>query len=408
MRTVLLNGKIIDGLGNPAIDDGFITFKDGKITALGNSGEFSRQDDDVVYDLTGMTVLPGLIDAHVHLFSSGKMPESGYVPPKFIGELTQLVAAQSLRLHLEAGFTTVRDVGSMNNPVWALRHAAQEGILKSPRLVASGKLLTVTGGHGTEYGVDMAWECDGASDLIKGVRRQSHEGADFIKVIASRKSKEHPEGLAAWSVDELKTAVDEAHEYGLKTSAHVSGAAISVDFAVQAGVDSLEHGWGITPESMGIAAEKGIFLVPTLSVYFNMIKVAEEGRWRRPVEGIREFWGSEEDRYKEIELARKYGVLLVLGTDAGNPDTYHGSGAKESEWLVKLGCTPMEAIIAGTSNAARLCGVEDETGSLEIGKGADLLLVKGDPLDDITILQDPANIKAVFKAGVLAHTPVAI
>ncbi|MCJ7623693.1 MAG: amidohydrolase family protein, partial [Anaerolineaceae bacterium] len=125
-------------------------------------------------------------------------------------------------------------------------------------------------------------------------------------------------------------------------------------------------------------------------------------------DGIRKFWGSEEDRFMEIELARQYGVPLVLGTDAGNPDTYHGSGAKDLEWLVKAGCTPVEAIVAGTSNAAKLCGIEDETGCIEVGKQADLLIVKGDLLEDIATLQAPANISAVFKAGKLAHTPMAI
>ncbi len=360
-----------------------------------------QQPGDAVYSFDQATILPGLFDVHIHISETGKESSATEKPPKYAADLGQLVSADNLRAHLRAGFTTVRDVGSENDPIWALRHAGRAGWIPAPRLLASGKLLTVTAGHGTEYGVDIFWECDGLSDLIKAIRRQKAEGADFIKVIGSRKTLTHPEGLPSWTVEELGAAVEEAHALGLKVAAHASGASGPSEVAVEAGVDSLEHGWGITEATMEKAAKKGIFFVPTLSVFANCVKIYAEGRSRYPQHYLKTYWGTMDDRNREVQMARDFGVPIATGTDAGNPDTYHGCGAKELELLVQAGLSPMEAIIAATTNSARLCGLESETGSITPGKAADLLIVDGDPLSDIKLLQDSCRIQAVFKAGEL-------
>lgn len=401
MPTILKSVRVINGVDTHPLENAFVAIERGKIQAVGRSAEYVQQPGDTVFPFDHSTVLPGLFDVHIHVYTTGKGNGAADKPPKYAHDLGQLICAENLRAHLRAGFTTVRDVGSENDPIWALRHAERAGWIPAPRLLASGKLLTVTAGHGTEYGVDMAWECDGMSDLIKGIRRQQAEGADFIKVIGSRKTLSHPEGLPSWPVEELRAAVKEAHALGLRVAAHVSGAPEPSEVAVEAGVDSLEHGWGIREATMEKAGQKGIFLVPTLSVFASLAKVYAEGRSRYPQHYLGTYWGSMDDRIREVQMARDFGVLIVTGTDAGNPDTYHGSGAKELELLVQVGLSPLEAIFAATTNSAKLCGLESETGSIAPGKAADLLVVDGDPLSDIKLLQDPCRIQAVFKAGEL-------
>lgn len=399
MRTVLNGINLIDGTGKDPLQGAFLAIQDGRLDDLGREEEYRPRDEDKCLQCSGLTVLPGLFDVHVHIHPSGhELEETGH-PPKYASRLSELQAVMHLRAHLEAGFTTIRDVGSENDPIWALRHATRQGWFPSPRLFACGKLLTTTTGHGTEYGVDMAWECDGASDLIKAVRRQHFEGADFIKVIASRRSKDHPEGYPSWAVKELRAAVDEAHALGLKVAAHVSGCPESPATAVEAGVDSLEHGWSTTEKTFAMAAKKGIFFIPTLSVDYQLEKLAKEGKWRRSHAEYIRLWGSLEDRFREVQVAKEQGVRIACGTDAGNPNTFHGESAFELEMLVKAGLTPLEAITAATRNSAMLCSIEKETGTLEKGKIADLILLDGNPLENIQVLRDRTKIKAVFQAG---------
>ncbi len=399
----ITNIRIIDGLGNNPIEDGFIQINNNKIVAFGASYDYSPQPGDEVVSYKGCTVLPGLFDVHTHVYPSGEEFRAKTPMPRFAEEQKQILAIKNLQKHLASGFTTVRDVGSENKPVWALRQAANENWLPLPRLLASGKLLTVTNGHGTEYGVDMAWECDSLGDLITAVRRQHAEGADFIKLIGSRVGNNHPEGLPSWTLSELKATIREAHSLGLLVSMHVSGCVESTRLAVRAGVDSIEHGWGITQQIMEEAAQKQVFFCPTLSVYCNLENLAKEGLWRRSWEDYIKTWGSREDRFFEVRKAHELGVPIVCGTDAGNPDTFHGSGAIELGLLVQAGLSPKDAIIAATSNAAKLCRVQERAGSIAIGKEADLLVVRGNPLENITLLQDHKLISAVYKAGILVN-----
>jgi imidazolonepropionase-like amidohydrolase len=402
-ENIITNVRIIDGLGNNPIENGFIQIENGKISAFGAIQDYSHKPGDRAVSYKNCTVLPGLFDVHTHIYPTGEEFRDKTPLPRFAEQQNQILAIKNLQKHLKAGFTTVRDVGSENNPVWALRQAANENWLPLPHLIACGKLITVTNGHGTEYGVDMAWECDSQGDLIKAVRKQHAEGADFIKLIGSRAGNNHPEGLPSWSLSELKTTIKEAHSLGLPVSIHVSGCKESTQLAVHAGADSIEHGWGITPQVMEEAAQKQVFFCPTLSVYCNFENLAKEGLWRRSWEDYNKTWGTREDRFFEVNKAHQLGVPIVCGTDAGNPDTFHGCGAIELGLLVQAGLSPMDAIIAATSNAAKLCGVQDQTGCIAIGKDADLLIVKGDPLGNITILQNKKLIRAVYKGGLLMN-----
>jgi len=400
----LTNIRIIDGFGNDPIENGFIQIKNSEISAFGAMHDNSPQPGDKVIAYKNCTALPGLFDVHTHVYPSGEEYRNKAPTPRFAEEQKQILAIKNLQKHLAAGFTTVRDVGSENDPVWALREAANESWLPLPRLIASGKLLTVTNGHGTEYGIDMAWECDSLGDLITAVRRQHAAGADFIKLIGSRAGNNHPEGLPSWSLSELKATIKEAHALGLPVSMHVSGCVESTQLAVHAGADSIEHGWGITPQIMEEAARKQVFFCPTLSVYCNLENLAKEGLWRRSWEDYIKTWGSREDRFFEVKKAHESGVPIVCGTDAGNPDTFHGTGAIELGLLVEAGLSPMDAIIAASSNAAKVCGIQEQAGSITVGKNADLLIVKGNPLENINLLQKHALIRAVYKDGKLVNT----
>lgn len=394
-RTILTDVALIDGTGAPPRKGAYLALRGGRIEEIGNAEDCQTHPGDAVFRLRNMLVMPGLIDAHLHLYATGSADEPP--PSRYQRELSQLIAVSNLEAHVEAGFTTVRDTGSENDAIWALRYAAQEHLFPSPRIVACGKVLTITGGHGTEYGVDMAWECDDAGDMIKAVRRQHHEGADYIKVVASRRSADGQGSIAAWPLEQLAPAVDVAHALGLKVSAHVMGAD-AIDVALRAGVDSLEHGWWGTDELWRLAAQTETYLVPTLSVLHQKEGYESEGRplWPPTFDTV---FGTLEQRLSECRRAHALGVPLALGTDAANPGVLHGKGALELQLLVRAGLAPLEAITAGTRHAARVCGIGSETGTLEAGKAADLLVVRGDPSSDIRILGDPNSVAAVLRAG---------
>jgi len=394
-RTVLADIALLDGKAAPRRDGAYLAIRGTVIDEIGDARNFRARPGDDILHLPNLLVMPGLIDAHLHLYATGSIEETP--PERFGSDLSPLIAVSNLEAQLNAGFTTVRDTGSENGSIWALRYAAQQGLIRSPRIVACGKVLTITGGHGTEYGVDMAWECDGAGDLIKAVRRQHHESADYIKVIASRRSADGRRSIAAWPVEELTAGVEEAHARGLKVSAHVMGAD-AIDVALRAGVDSLEHGWSGDDELWRTAAGAGTYLVPTLSVLHQKEAHASAGRPIWPP-AFDEIFGTLAERLTDCRRARASGVTFALGTDAANPGVLHGEGALELALMVEAGLTPLEAIAAGTRDAARLCGIGDETGTLEAGKAADVLLVDGDPSSDVSVLRDPRRIVAVMRSG---------
>jgi len=394
-RLVLLDVALLDGKATPRRDGAYLAIRGPTIDEIGNAADFQARADDEILRLPDLVVMPGLIDAHLHLYASGS---TGEQPPDcFASDLLPLIAVSNLDAHIDAGFTTVRDTGSENGRIWALRYAAQEGMIRSPRIIACGKVLTVTAGHGTEYSVDMAWECDDMGDLIKAVRRQQHEGADYIKAIACRRSSDGLGSIPAWPMEELSAAVEEAHMRDLKVSAHVMGED-AIGTALRAGVDSLEHGWAGSDKLWRAAADAGTYLVPTLSVLHQKEVHAAAGRpiWPPAFDSV---FGTLEGRLAECRRAHELGVPIALGTDAANPGVLHGDGAMELELMVRAGLTPLDAIAASTRDAACLCGIGDETGTLEIGKEADLLIVRGDPSSDVSVLRDRRRILGVIRAG---------
>jgi len=391
MQTLLHNAYIINGLGG-LVMPGWVLLEDSAIKAVGES-EPLPQDSDRAIDLAGKTLLPGLIDCHVHMVLDASPDPANRLLTMSEAEVA-LTASVHARQTLEAGITTVRDLGCMHHVSFRLRDAIQNGLVPGPRMICAGQMICMTGGHGWQIGL----QADGPSEVRKAVRKQLRAGADVIKLMATGGicTDGVDPGQAQLTVEELRAGIEEAHKAGRRTSAHAQGLQ-GVKNAVEAGIDTVEHGMQLDDEVLGWMQERGVFLVPTFSAGAQMIRHGEKA-------GIPSFMvkKSIENRQSRLASARKAidkGVMVAFGTDAGTPYNLHGQNAYELQEMVSVGMSPDQAICAATSTAARVLGLDSLLGSIEHGKQADILVVEGDPLADISILQDKSRIVAVIQNG---------
>lgn len=287
-----------------------------------------------------------------------------------------------------------------NEVIFALRQAVKEGAVAGPRIIASGNCLTITGGHGSEYGSPMYWEVDSAQEFLNAVRKQWRAGADFIKIIETE-STLYPvvPGRVYFSADEMRAGVEEAHGFGLKVAAHANTHPDGLRSAVEVGVDTLEHGYPADDVLLDAMAEKGIILIPTLSVYYQIADAAKRGDLMLPPPVLERIGRVCEQVSDTARRAIARGVRMALGTDAGNPNTWHGDSGLELHYLQDAGMTPMQAIMAGTRTSAEACGWEDRIGTIAPGKLADCILVEGDPLASLDILRGAKQVQMVMQAG---------
>ena len=404
--TILLkNARIIDGSGGIPKDGQSLLVRDGRIAEVAPSASLAAPDGTTEIDLSGKTLLPGFIDCHVHIMGNPDprlSPRPSNVPIRdaaYLKGRALLQAVLACRNTLQAGFTTIRDLGAPNE-VFALRDSLLAGEIVGPRLLSAGKGITHTGGHGTEYSNDMAHVADGADEVLKAIRYQAVAGADAIKIIGGTRPALSPpfRGRAGYTTEELIPGVEEAHQAGLKVAAHAHSHTEGIKNCIRAGVDSIEHGFPLDEVSADEMAERGTYLCPTLSVVPAAALAIEEGLWTYP--------GSEEqvkrmENYARntVRLAKQAGVKIALATDAAMPLVFHGDNAHEFELMVEYGLTPMDSIVAGTRNAAENIGLLNDTGTIEVGKFADLVAVSGDPLENISILRDVSRIDMVMKEG---------
>jgi len=338
----------------------------------------STADDHV--DGTGRTLTPGLIDCHVHLGFDGSndFAAEGRALDPALGALKGSVNAQR---HLAAGVTTVRDLGGLG--ITQLARAVAAGIVAGPRIVAAGRALTVTGGHG--HGIGFSREVDGADELRRAVREEIRSGATAIKVVATGGVLTPGIGatFTAFTPDELGAAVDEAHSWGRGVAAHAIGAE-GVTQAVDAGCDSIEHCVQVTPATARAMKERGTFRSPTLSALLGITRNADTVP-SYAVEKASALLGDAEASQRRTLRA---GVRHVCGTDAGTPFNPHGNAPNELVTMVEWGMRPLDAMIAATAHGAELARIPD-IGTIEEGKLADLVLYDANPVEDIRAVLSP-------------------
>lgn len=357
-----------------------------------------------VIDLSDRFVLPGLMDAHVHLWDepsfSRHRAERGDRHPSWPGKPgTGAEGAVNAMIHarrnLAAGFTTVRDLGSDDQSVFAVRNAINAGRMIGPRILLAGSAIAVTGGHGDTTPMDRTGDeatriadgtCDGPMECRKAVRYQYKLGADVIKFTSTGGFGSNTGLEPQLFPDEIQAIVATAHLVGLKAAAHAYSP-IAIKEAVRAGVDSIEHGFLLDDEGIAMMKKAGTFLVPTLSASYPppVFRIPDP-----PSVRLR-------NEYRAFERAYAAGLKIAFGTDAGT--FAHGDNAKEFELMVGFGMTPMDAIRSATVMTAELFGISAEAGTLEPGKIADLVAVKGDPLASIAALR---RIDFVMKSGRIA------
>lgn len=405
----LIGGTLIDGTGADPVENSAVLIDGKTIVKAGKQAQISLPGGCEVIDAAGKTVMPGLIDLHVHLsfepLSVLRSGLPGYLsrPLPWFG----IISYANARKAFEMGFTTLRDVGEMigeYSPI-ALRNAINGGIVQGPRIYASGPWLTTNCGHngGTMppwlYRRDTAseWVVDGVDECRKAVRERIKMGADFIKIFGSGGIMDSY-NQQEFNGGELAAIIGEAHAMGRLVSAHLEFPQ-GIAACVNAGIDTVEHGWVLTEEVIDLMLKKGVVMVPTVSAIWNLVHHGiEMGLPTVYVEtGKSTIY---EKAVKSFKMAYEAGVKLAMGTDCGYYPCPHGTNAKELELMMEFcGMSAMEAIVTATKHGAETLRMGDRLGTLAPGKLADVIVVDGDPLADITVLQEKEKIRMVMKGG---------
>ena len=406
---VLRAARLIDGTGAAPVQNGVVVVTDDRIVAVGRDGAVQVPAGARVIDLGDATLLPGFIDAHTHIIGRALGdPGSDEAGVRDFPGFGPILATANAEATLMAGFTTIRNVGSSNFDDVALRQAIDQGYVVGPRMQTAGHSLGITGGHCDENGYrpglfDGDYRtgiADGPDQVRAAVRYQAKYGADVIKTCATGGvlSEGDAVGVLQYSEAELRAMVEEAAVMERRVAAHAHGTE-GIKVAVRAGVASIEHGSFLDEEGARMMAQRGTYLVPTLSAGETVVAAAESGR----LTGLR----AEKARQAgaamrtAIRIAREAGVPIALGTDAGVGP--HGANGHEFTLMVEWGgFTPMQAIVAGTQNAARLLGWEDRVGTLRPGLLADVVAVAGDPTQNVRTLESAVF---VMKNGVIYKQP---
>ena len=402
-HTVILNGMLIDGTGNPATENSAIVIRGNRIDSVGPLPENVRledRDNVVVIDAGGQVVMPGLIDAHCHL--SLRQPNLPGVKWPNNAEFCTIWAARNASKVLRAGVTSISVPGGKWFADVAVRNAVEAGLIEGPRIFCAGRYLNTAGSLHDVYPPWAGAPEDSAGvmtytidQMTAEVRRQCHNGVDFIKIGDSGTGD-----YQAFAKEELSAIVQEAHRRNAKVAIHSRGAG-STRAAAEAGVDWIVHADLATEEDLEAVAEAGIPILPTLTMPSYMVEHGTEvGMSQRALDRMNR---NLERCLRNMGLARKLGIRVLAGSDCGaSPLTVPGEcNLHEAEVLSRqVGYTPMEAIVAQTSGNAIAVGLEGEAGTIAPGKLADILILNADPLENITVLQDPRMISRIIKDGV--------
>lgn len=393
-------GTLIDVVSGKVLKNQIILIDNNLITEIGNNLTIPK--DAEIIDLSNSTVMPGLIDCHTHMSAEPSDDYYGDIFRKTAMDYAVLAPIYAKRT-LEAGFTTCRDMGAGDLIDISLRNAINEGSIEGPRMYVATFALGATGGHSdvTGFNPNLAWKgnpdftgvADGIDEIRKRVRNNIKWGADVIKVCATAgvMSEEESVGAPQYSLEEMKALVDEAHMWGKKVAAHAHGTE-GINRAVLAGVNSVEHCSILDDQTIKLMKEKGTYMVPTLYALDYIIETYSKKGF--PEKIINKAKSIKIEKEKSFERAVKAGVKIAYGTDAAVMP--HGWNAKDFSYMVKAGMTPMQTIQSATINAADLLDIKTKTGSITIGKYADIIAVENNPLDDVTVLE---HVKFVMKDG---------
>ena len=394
---LLTNARVLDGLGGE-IQNAAVRLDDGRVAEISPGANAVPGQGFETLDLSGKTLMPALVDAHVHLSSYETLP------PLLRGEEPRVDAVHYFELAnfagnlVRMGILTVRDVGSMDDHALHLRRAILLGLTSGPRILTCARIVSATS-PGCRIFTTMYRPADGVDEIRKAVREQLAMGADFVKIMATGARSvvlEDPEP-AQLTREEIRTVVEEAHRLGKRVAAHAEGLG-GTRVAVEEGVDTIEHGLSLhrTPELLELMAEQDQTLVPTLSTFHD---VSEDHAEKYPCTLVEQAKRQREEAYRTLNAAREAGVRIAMGFDSYPL----GENARELVRMVEGGLTPMQGLVAATSGSAAALGLED-VGEVRLGATADLLVVDGDPLEDPSVLQDPARIHLVVQAGIPVNT----
>lgn len=386
--------RLVDGTGAAPRPGWSVLADRGRIAWAGPNADAPSVPEPRVIDGGGRSLIPGLINAHVHLCNDGSPDTAAQVSSDSVPWAT-LRAATMAALTLQTGVTTVRDCGAASGIVIELAKAIDAGLVPGPRVIAAGRVITMTGGHGHFIGR----EADGPDAVRRATRAELKEGAAFIKVMATG-------GVLTAGVDpnqvalreeELRVVAEEAHNAGRRTATHAIGNA-GIRNALLAGIDSIEHGMHLDDDTLQLALDRGAFLVPTLLAVRRIVEAGVD-------KGVPSWVVDKAERQMQhsrdsFVAAVRSGMRIAAGTDAGTPYNRHDDLTHELRLMVELGLTPMQALQAATREAAENLDVHHLVGTVELGKRADLVLLDGDPTEDITAT---ARVSLVAKDGVVVR-----
>lgn len=390
--TILHGARLFDGTASPTRDDVTVVVEDGRIAAV-FEGATAAPSGGRVIDLEGRFLMPGLIDCHAHV-SAEHPPEPAAGAEALRPGVAGHLAAAALRRALQMGITTIRDVGSYGDTVLEVRQAMRLGAFRGPRLLTCAKIVSATSAGGRHFDT-MYREADGPDEMRKAAREQLRVGADFVKIMmtgARSVELENP-GPAQVTRQEVAALVEEVHRQGYRVAAHCEGID-GTRLAIEEGVDTIEHGLYLhrAPELLDEMARRQMVLVPTLSF---LVDVAERHAddWSPHI--VTRGAYNLEEALKTVAAALAAGVPMAMGYDSHPQEM----AASELGLMVEAGMPNRDALMAATSAGAKALGLDDVIGTVEVGKLADLVVIDGDPLENIEVLVDPQRVHLVFQVG---------
>jgi imidazolonepropionase-like amidohydrolase len=384
IKKTLIKGRlVIDGMGNPPIERGAILVEGERILRVGREEEFKGEANIHVLDCGDQTLLPGLIDCHNHLSLDPRLENYLYRMADPVSALT-LRACETMMIDLQSGVTTSRCLGDKGFLDVECKKAVSEGRVEGPRLLIATRGIRAFHGHGF-----VGYPFGGIDQIQAAVRENLSAGADLIKIYITGTLR-GPKGIPSYfSKEEIQVAADEAHRVGIPVATHCIGG-VGFEWALETGIDVIEHGYFLTDREIDLFVKSDRWLVMTPSIFFTDARIRT-----LPPHLIEGHLRQRDEVAQRMKAAIKAGVKFAVGTDG-----MHGGLAQEMQYLVDFGATPNQAIVAATCHAAKVCGLEEDIGTLEPGKYGDIIGIKGNPLEDIGALK---RVQTVFSRGEIKH-----